>query len=108
MEELDARIEGANITVRELKGINNVVRSFLSVIEIPLFGGVILTIIGVGEANFFSPQVLYMTEPMASIGKESKEIQGPDANIVHRPMVSHSWNLASWAGVLVSIVVDRR
>lgn len=68
-EELDARIEGANITVRELKGINSVVRSFLSVIEIPLFGGVILTIIGVGEANFFSPQVLYMTEPMASIGE---------------------------------------
>ncbi|KAK1908187.1 hypothetical protein P3342_013507 [Pyrenophora teres f. teres] len=71
VEELDARIEGANITVRELKGINSVVRSFLSVIEIPLFGGVILTIIGVGEANFFSPQVLYMTEPMASIGQWS-------------------------------------
>lgn len=67
-EELDAQIEGANITVREMKGINNVVRQFLSVIEIPLFGGVIITIIGVGEANFFSQQVRYDTEPMASIG----------------------------------------
>jgi hypothetical protein len=68
-EQLDARIEGANITVGEMKGINNVVRMFLSVVEIPLFGGVILTIIGVGEANFWSPQMLYMTEPMAAIGK---------------------------------------
>lgn len=69
VEPLDARIEGANMTVGELKGINRVVRKFLSVIEIPLFGGVIITIIGVGEANFFSPQVLHMTEPMASIGE---------------------------------------
>jgi len=69
VEPLDARIEGANMTVGEMKGINNVVRKFLSVIEIPLFGGVIITIIGVGEANFFSPQVRYMTEPMASIGE---------------------------------------
>ena len=58
------------MTVGELKGINNVVRKFLGVIEIPLFGGVIITIIGVGEANFFSPQVRFMTEPMASIGKQ--------------------------------------
>jgi hypothetical protein len=70
VEPLNARIEGANMTVGELKGINNVVRKFLGVIEIPLFGGVIITIIGVGEANFFSPQVRFMTEPMASIGKQ--------------------------------------
>jgi hypothetical protein len=69
VEQLDAQIEGANMTVREMKGINSVVRKFLGVIEIPLFGGVIITIIGVGEANFFSPQVLHMIEPMASIGE---------------------------------------
>lgn len=68
-ERLDEQVSGANITVGEMKGINNVVRVFLSVIEIPLFGGVILTIIGVGEANFFSSQVRYDTEPMASIGE---------------------------------------
>ncbi|CAO2658005.1 Nn.00g072650.m01.CDS01 [Neocucurbitaria sp. VM-36] len=70
-ERLDERIEGANITVGEMKGINRVVRLFLSVVEIPLFGGVILTIIGIGEANFFSPQVNYDTEPMGSIGQWS-------------------------------------
>ena len=67
-ERLNDQIEGVNMTVGELKGINEVVRKFLGVIEIPLFGGVIIAIIGIGEANFFSPQVLYQTEPMASIG----------------------------------------
>lgn len=70
-QQLDAPIEGANITVREMKGINNVVRKFLSVVEIPLFGGVILAIIGIGEANFFSSQVSHEIEPMASIGQWS-------------------------------------
>ncbi|KAI8933745.1 hypothetical protein NX059_009459 [Plenodomus lindquistii] len=71
VEKQDDVIEGANMTVRELKGVNNVVRKFLGVIEIPLFGGVIITLIGVGEANFFSPQIRYDTEPMASIGQWS-------------------------------------
>ncbi|EMD86970.1 hypothetical protein COCC4DRAFT_141046 [Bipolaris maydis ATCC 48331] len=71
VEELDARIEGANMTVGEMRNINDLVRSFLTVIEIPLFGGVILTIIGIGEANFFSPQLMYMTEPMGSFGQWS-------------------------------------
>ena len=70
-ERPDVQIEGANMTVGELRGINKVVRQFLGVIEIPLFGGVILTIIGIGEANFFSPQILYQVEPMASLGKSN-------------------------------------
>ncbi|KAF2853558.1 hypothetical protein T440DRAFT_389978 [Plenodomus tracheiphilus IPT5] len=70
-EQPDEVIEGANMTVRELKGINNVVRKFLGVIEVPLFGGVIITLIGVGEANFYSAQVQYDTEPMAAIGQWS-------------------------------------
>lgn len=69
VEELDARIQGANMTVGEMRNINDLVRSFLTVIEIPLFGGVILTIIAIGEANFFSPQMMYMTEPQASFGE---------------------------------------
>lgn len=80
-ERLDEQISGANITVGEMKGINNVVRLFLSVIEIPLFGGVILTIIGIGEANFFSPQVRFDTEPMASIGEQGELRWGMLANI---------------------------
>lgn len=67
-ERLEDQIDGANMTVGELRGINNVVRKFLRVIEIPLFGGVIVALLGIGEANFFSPQVRYDMEPMASIG----------------------------------------
>lgn len=67
-ENLDEPVEGANVTVGELKGINSVVRMFLSVIEVPVFGGAVIAILGIGEANFFSHQVMYQTEPMASIG----------------------------------------
>jgi hypothetical protein len=61
-------IEGVNITHGEIKGINDRVRLFLSVIEIPLFGGAVVAILVAGELNFFSKQLMYQTEPMASIG----------------------------------------
>ena len=61
-------IEGVNITHGEIKGINDKVRLFLSVIEIPLFGGAVVAILIAGELNFFSKQLMYQTEPMASIG----------------------------------------
>jgi hypothetical protein len=96
VEELDARIEGANITVREMKGINNVVKMFLSVVEIPLFGGIILTIIGVGEANFFSTQMLYMTEPMASIGKWRKAH--------HLPLLTYQGQWSPIAGTVLAAI----
>jgi hypothetical protein len=67
-ERLDQQIEGVNITVGEMKGINNRVTLFLSVIEIPLFGGAVMVILIIGEINFFSHQLMYQTEPMASIG----------------------------------------
>jgi hypothetical protein len=67
-QNLDEPIEGTNITEGELKGINSVVRMFLSVIEIPVFGGAIIAVLCLGEANFFSRQVAYQTEPMAAIG----------------------------------------
>lgn len=56
------------MTVGELKGINSVVRMFLSVVEVPVFGGAVIAILCIGEANFFSRQVLFQTEPMAAIG----------------------------------------
>ncbi|KAF2820648.1 hypothetical protein CC86DRAFT_304548 [Ophiobolus disseminans] len=68
-QNLDEPVEGANVTVGELRGINSVVRMFLSVIEVPVFGGAVIAILGIGEANFFSRQVMYQTEPMASIGQ---------------------------------------
>ena len=62
---------GGNITVGELNNINKVVTKFLSIIEIPVFGGAVLAIVIIGEINFFSTQLMYQTEPMASIGKTS-------------------------------------
>ncbi|KAH8728427.1 hypothetical protein GQ44DRAFT_757347 [Phaeosphaeriaceae sp. PMI808] len=68
-ENLNEPIEGANVTVGELRGINSVVRMFLSVVEIPIFGGAVLAILGIGEANFFSTPIRYQTEPIASVGQ---------------------------------------
>jgi hypothetical protein len=65
------QVEGGNITVGELNNINTVVTKFLSVIEIPVFGGAVLAIVVIGELNFFSTPLMYQTEPMASIGKPS-------------------------------------
>lgn len=67
-ERLDELIEGVNITRGEIKGINNKVRLFLGVVEMPLFGGAVVAILIAGELNFFSKQMMYKTEPMASIG----------------------------------------
>jgi hypothetical protein len=72
-ENLNETVEGANVTVGELKGINSVVRMFLSVIEIPLYGGAVIAILSIGEANFFSRQVSYQTEPMQAIGMLVRE-----------------------------------
>lgn len=73
-ERLDELIEGVNITRGEIKGINNKVRLFLTVIEIPLFGGAVIAILIAGELNFFSKQLMYQTEPMASIGMYTRKI----------------------------------
>jgi hypothetical protein len=70
-QQPEDQVEGGNITVRELNNINTVVTKFLSVIEIPVFGGAVLAIIVIGELNFFSTPLMYQTEPMASIGKPS-------------------------------------
>ena len=70
-EEDDERpIEGTNgATNEKMRGINNMVHFFLSVIEAPVFGGAVLCILIFGERNFWSPQLTYQTEPMASIGE---------------------------------------
>lgn len=68
-EDLNVPVEGANVTVGELKGINNVVRTFLSVVEVPLFGGAVTAILIIGEVNFFSKQVRYQNEPITSVGR---------------------------------------
>ena len=61
--------DAIKLNPNQIKSINNTVARFLSVVEIPVFGGIIMAILIAGEINFFSPQLMFMTEPMASIGK---------------------------------------
>jgi hypothetical protein len=63
-------IEGTNnATHGQMKVINEMVRGFLGVVEIGVFGGAVMAILIIGENNFFSYPVRYMTEPMATIGR---------------------------------------
>lgn len=69
-ENADGVIDGTNgATVETMKGINAVIRKFLGVVEGVVFGAAVLTILVIGEWNFFSTQVWYQTEPIASVGK---------------------------------------
>lgn len=64
----DERIDGTKATVARMRGINEVVRKFLSVVEVLIFGAAVLAILVIGEINLWSPQMRYETEPLASIG----------------------------------------
>ncbi|KAG4442566.1 hypothetical protein IFR05_001978 [Cadophora sp. M221] len=69
-EKTDRPIEGTNgATVESMKGVNSLIRRFLSVVEVPVFGAAVLAILIIGEMNFFTKQVRYQTEPIASIGQ---------------------------------------
>ncbi|KAK0124721.1 hypothetical protein ONS96_008604 [Cadophora gregata f. sp. sojae] len=69
-EKPDEPIEGTNgATVESMKGVNSLMRRFLSVVEVPVFGAAVLAILILGEMNFFTKQVRYQTEPIASIGQ---------------------------------------
>lgn len=69
-EDLDAHISGTNAaTPAKMMKVNDRIRFYLSMMEIPVFGGAILAILILGERNFFSYSVAYMTEPIASIGE---------------------------------------
>jgi hypothetical protein len=69
-ERADEPIEGTNgATIGKMRGVNALIRLFLSAVEIPLFGAAVLAILIIGERNFFSSQVRYQTEPIASIGR---------------------------------------
>lgn len=69
-EEMDQPIEGTNnATPSSVKAINGRIRAFLSVVEAPIFGAAILAVLIIGERNFWSTQIDYQTEPIASIGQ---------------------------------------
>lgn len=69
-ERIHEPIEGTNgATIGKMRSVNELVRKFLSIVEVPVFGAVVLAILVMGERNFFSSQVMYETEPIASIGR---------------------------------------
>jgi hypothetical protein len=55
-------------TIGEMRRADGFIRKWLRAVEIPLFFGAVVAILVMGERNFFSKQVRYQTEPMASIG----------------------------------------
>ncbi|PQE32241.1 transferase family III protein [Rutstroemia sp. NJR-2017a WRK4] len=69
-EPIDQTISGTNnATVGKMNEVNSLLRTFLSAVEVPVFGAAVLAIVIMGERNFFSSQVRYQTEPIESIGQ---------------------------------------
>ncbi|KAJ5747831.1 uncharacterized protein N7511_009527 [Penicillium nucicola] len=63
-------IDGTNgATLSHMTGITEKIRSWLALIEIPVFAAAVLFIIVKGELNFWSKPVYYQTEQIASIGQ---------------------------------------
>ncbi|KAI1099295.1 hypothetical protein F4804DRAFT_86966 [Jackrogersella minutella] len=66
----DQLIEGTNgATVERMSKVNTAIRLFLSTVEVPVFAAAVLAILSFGEKNFWSPQVIFQTEPMVSVGQ---------------------------------------
>jgi hypothetical protein len=55
-------------TQGEMRRADTFIRKWLRAVEIPVFFAAVLAILIIGERNFFSKQVRYQTEPIASIG----------------------------------------
>ncbi|KAI0907378.1 hypothetical protein F4823DRAFT_630380 [Ustulina deusta] len=68
-------IEGTNgATPKMITFINGAIRNFLSTIQIPVFTGIVVVLLVIGELNFWSTQVSYQTEPFSSIGQWSNVV----------------------------------
>jgi hypothetical protein len=66
----DYLIPGTNgATAGKMKGITTLTRHLLRTAYVPVIGAIVLGIIILGERNFFSPQIVYQTEPLSSIGE---------------------------------------
>ncbi|KAK2595274.1 hypothetical protein QQS21_006989 [Conoideocrella luteorostrata] len=70
VDKVNELIEGTNgATVGKMKSVNDTIRVFMSVAIVPVFAGAGLAVLILGEINFFSKQMRYQNEPMASIGQ---------------------------------------
>ncbi|KAH6646108.1 hypothetical protein BKA67DRAFT_583253 [Truncatella angustata] len=69
--ELDQMIDGTNgATDRQMMTVQEQIKKYLRVaIEIPVFGAAVMAIVILGEKNFWSKTVNYMTEPIGSVGQ---------------------------------------
>lgn len=68
-------IPGTNgATLVGMKAVNKAIRSLLSAVEVPVFGGAWLAVLIIGEINFWSSQVNYHTEPIGSVGKRTSSL----------------------------------
>jgi hypothetical protein len=68
-KDINETIPGTNgATLKEMEGVNEKIKRFLRVVEILVFSGAVLAILIIGEMNFFSYQIWYMSEPIAAIG----------------------------------------
>ena len=56
-------------SAEKMKIVNDNIRYYLKMIEIPIFGAAIIAIIVIGEKNFWSDSLYYQTEAMPSIGE---------------------------------------
>ncbi|KAK3116999.1 hypothetical protein LTR53_002081 [Teratosphaeriaceae sp. CCFEE 6253] len=59
----------AGESVHRKKRTTRVLKLFRKYCEVPLWAAAVLAIMITGERNLFSPQLLYQTEPMASVGQ---------------------------------------
>lgn len=86
----------------EIKNMNDVIRFFLTAVEVPVFGAAVLAILIIGERNFWSPEVYYQTEPIKAIGMHlyNQIILGPTHKFC-RPMGTDCWNNPRYTGVIV-------
>lgn len=84
-------IPGTNgATLKGMKDVNQAIRSLLSAVEVPVFGGAWLAVLVIGEINFWSPQLKYHTEPMSSIGTQF-------LSFLDKPMLTSS---GQWGTIL--------
>lgn len=75
-EDIHAPIAGTNnATKAGMNNINTKVTWLLSMVEVPVFGTIVLLIIIFGERNFFSYRVAYNTEPIASVGMSPQPLE---------------------------------
>lgn len=98
-------IEGTNgATTGQMKYLNQNIKKYLKIaVELPVFGAAVLAILVIGEKNFWSKPVNYMTEPIASVGEYQKSCLS--YHIAHslfiRPMGVNRWNWACGSRLIV-------